>query len=99
MQIVRLDAAFDERAHERAERFGVVIDAAQQHRLADSIGMPASISRAQAARACCVSSRGWLACSTTIGRLAGAFSARTSAGVIRSGATTGMRVCTRITFT
>ena len=34
MQVVGLDAVLDERAHQRAERIRIVIDAAQQHALA-----------------------------------------------------------------
>ena len=35
VQVVRLDAGFDEAAHESCQRLGVVVDAAQQHALAD----------------------------------------------------------------
>ena len=35
VQVVRLDATFDESAHQRFERRRIVVDAAQQHRLAD----------------------------------------------------------------
>ena len=34
VQVVRLDAAFDQRAHQRAERLRIVVDAGEQHRLA-----------------------------------------------------------------
>jgi len=33
VQVVRLDPAFHQRPHQRAERFRVVVHAAQQHRL------------------------------------------------------------------
>ena len=61
--------------------------------------MPASASRASAARAAGVSSRGWLAWTATQVALPGAFSAATSSGVTVSGATTGTRVWKRSTFT
>ena len=50
MQIVRLDAACDERAHERPKRFDIVIDAAQQHRLRQHRN--ARIDQPRASRAC-----------------------------------------------
>ena len=34
MQVVRLDAAFDQGAHQFAERLRIVVDAGKQHRLA-----------------------------------------------------------------
>jgi len=52
-----LDAAFDERAHQRAQRFDVVVHARSSTDWL-TIGMPASMMRAQAARAAGVSSRG-----------------------------------------
>ena len=33
VQVIGLDPALDERPHQRAERLGVIVDAAQQHRL------------------------------------------------------------------
>ena len=61
--------------------------------------MPASTSRAQAARAAGVELARMVGVQRHIGRLALAFSAATSAGVIRAGSTTGTRVWKRITFT
>ena len=46
-----------------------------------------------------MNSRAWLACSATYVALPLAFSARTSAGVMRAGSTSGTRVWKRTTFT
>ena len=35
VQVVRLDAVLDQRAHQRAERLRIVVDALEQHRLAE----------------------------------------------------------------
>jgi len=59
MQIIGLDPAFNESAHQIFQRGCVIVDATQQHRLV-TMGTPASIKRAQAARASSVSSRAWL---------------------------------------
>ena len=35
MQIIRFDTGFNECPHQRFERIGIIVDAAQQHGLAD----------------------------------------------------------------
>ena len=58
VQVIGLDPALDEGAHQRAEHLRRIVDAGKQHRLARAARVPASASRAQAARACGVNSRG-----------------------------------------
>ena len=98
VKIVGFDPAFDQGAHQFAEHRRLIVDAAQEHGLAQH-GNAGMTRRAQAARASAVSSRAWLACSTTYVALPRALSERTSASVMRPGSTTGMRVCTRMILT
>ena len=57
VQVIGLDPAFDEGPHQRLQRLGVVIDPRSSTDWL-TIGMPASMMRAQAARAAAVNSRG-----------------------------------------
>ncbi len=50
MQVVRLDPAFDQRAHQRAERLRIVVDACEQHRLAQHGNAGVDHPRARLAR-------------------------------------------------
>src|SRR5690348_51437 len=50
MQVVGLDAALDERAHERTERRGIVVDALEQHRLTEHRDSGVDQARAGGAR-------------------------------------------------
>jgi hypothetical protein len=84
VEIVGLDPAFDQGAHQFAEHRRLVVDATQQHGLAQHGN--AGIDQARAGRA---RLRGQLArmvgVQHHVGRLARALSERTSAGVIASG--------------
>ena len=65
MQIIGLDAHLDKAAHQRRERFDIVVDAAQQHALASAWECRRRSAWRRRARAASVNSRGWLACRTT----------------------------------
>ncbi len=65
MQVVRLDAAFDQRAHQLAKHFRRVVDAGQQHRLRQQRNAGIGHARDRPRAPAGVSSRGWLMCKAT----------------------------------
>ena len=60
VKIIGFDTRGDKGAHQRRERFDIIVHAAQQDTWLN-IGIPASMSLAQAVCACGVNSRAWLA--------------------------------------
>ena len=97
VQIIGLDARGDESAHQRGERFLVIVHAFEQHRLAqhrnagvDQPGASRDGLRRELARVVGVK--------RDVDRFSRALQRANERAVIRSGATAGTRVCQRITW-
>ena len=100
VQIIGLYARLDEGAHQRLQRLDVVVDAFEQHALADQHDARVGEAPAGGARlSASARADGWRAPRHRRSCRALGVSARASAVVTRSGAATGRRVCQRSTLT